>query len=420
MKLIPKKLTLLACLAMLTGCFFTACQQSDEPDSSNHKQTVWGSSWWFKGLDSLHPDSIVSADAHEITFYSPERWPISWESAKWVMTCWEYNDADINYYPQFGRGEWIMKDFIKEDKLVYNDWISFELVVESKYEYKVNVKVQPNNTGAERRALFSIIHYENCECVPNIFSENSIFLIVTQKPVIDTTPFEIKARYKNKTYTTQAHLDDVENLIFEDTEFSKMMEMLQKRKDIECVILEDDVVDYFDKEDMKSNPILNAINIHAENRDDKELTRANCPTHSENLNNGFDFMTSDALSYFGIFDGVNFKDTNFTKNLTGQYSAFDLEYINDAKLDNKTSSIALAYEAKDNDVCAVLTLYDQGGYSKGGIISDDMFYRMYMIATPSHPHVWHSDLKKVPCLNTSKSWNDRISSCSFHFGILGN
>ncbi|MDE6804305.1 MAG: hypothetical protein K2J29_06715 [Muribaculaceae bacterium] len=400
-------------LSLLMSTLLVACsnnQPTDEPDTPPGSYDV--TNYWFDGfIYHYHPDSIVSADAHELTFYTKKmRHDYHWDKTYMDITLWDYDAIDGYGIKGDNAGAWKGCDFKKDGNTLSYDWISFELVINGE-EYWVNVHVKPNDTGKERCARFEITEY------PEVYLTWRTTLIVTQKPVIDDTPFEIKARYKENIYSTQAHLDSMENLVFEDTEFSEMMKMLQNREDIECVILEDGIIDYFDNEDMKSNPILNALTTRASMVNTPELTRSGCPNHSENLHNGYRFMDSDAVGYFGLFDDTNFKDTYFAKSVTSKYTVFDLPYTGDAGLENKISSVALAYEATDKDVCAVLTLWEDGSYNFGDIYRKS--HRISLIATPSHPHVWHSNLKNVPCLNSSQSWNDRISSCSFHFGILG-
>ncbi len=402
-----------AIISLLTSTVFVGCgdsQQTDEPDTIPSGYRVSG--YYFDGFNRFsHPDSIVSADAHELTFYTKEmRHPYHWDKAETYISLWDYEEIEGYGIKGGNAGAWKTCDFTRDGNTISYDWISVELVIEGD-EYWANVSVKPNDTGKERCAQFEIIED------PYAGVTWCTYLIVTQKPVIDDTPFEIKARYKENIYSTQAHLDNLENLIFEDVEFSEMMTVLKNRDDIECVILEDGIVDYFDKADMESNPILNALTTRASTVNAPELTRAGCPNHSENLHNGYRFMAADAVGYFGLFDDVNFKDTYFAKSVTSKYTVFDLPHTESAGLENKISSVALAYEATDKDVCAVLTLWEDGSYNYGDIYHKS--HRISLIATPSHPHVWHSNLKKVPCLNSSKSWNDRISSCSFHFGILG-
>ncbi len=399
-----------AIIALLTSTVFVACsdsQQPDEPEGIISGYNVIG--YYFDGFSHhYHPDSIVSADAHELTFYTKvSRAPYHWDKAETYISLWDYEEIEGYGIKGGNAGAWKTCDFTRDGNTISYDWISVELVIEGD-EYWANVSVKPNDTGKERCAQFEIIED------PYAGVTWCTYLIVTQKPVIDDTPFEIKARYKENIYSTQAHLDNLENLVFENAEFSEMMTMLQNRDDIECVILEDGIVDYFDKNDMKSTPILNAITTPISTGDTPEVTRSVCPNHLENLHNGYRFMTLGAAGYFGLFEGVNFEDNCLAKNALSKYTVFELCNTEPMKMENNISSIALAYEATDTDVCAVLTLSDQRSYNYGYTP-----HRMFMIATPSNPHVWCSDLKKVPCLNTSKSWNDRICAYSFHFGVLG-
>ena len=86
-------------------------------------------------------------------------------------------------------------------------------------------------------------------------------------------------------------------------------------------------------------------------------------------------------------------------------------------LNDKVSSLAVAYYAPLRDYCFVLTVWEDKNYNHGD--SDRTKHRISFIANSDNPRTCVGNLKTVPCGNSSKSWNDRISSISMHFGNDG-
>ena len=91
--------------------------------------------------------------------------------------------------------------------------------------------------------------------------------------------------------------------------------------------------------------------------------------------------------------------------------------MRDIYLNGKVSSLAVAYNGDNAEICAVLTVWEDSYFNFGDY--DRTKHRISFIASKATPHISWPSLKKIKCMGSSNSWNDRISSFSFHFGYYG-
>lgn len=103
-------------------------------------------------------------------------------------------------------------------------------------------------------------------------------------------------------------------------------------------------------------------------------------------------------------------------NLLGLNKFEDCNKMSNKNLNDKVSSLAVSYNGTNKDVCAVLTIWEDSDYNNGD--NDRTKHRISVIATYDQRKVMYPDLKKIKCIGSSNSWNDRISSLSFHFGYV--
>ncbi|MDE5797339.1 MAG: hypothetical protein K2H75_09510 [Muribaculaceae bacterium] len=348
-------------------------------------------------------DSIIVSSSHELLFEALHNYSIDWERVLTILSvCNDYKFYDrwsLEYQQQWEAEEEINAF---DGAPVEADWIKVEIIKGTPFKLRISIK--KNETDKQRAACFMMCAFDGPIEIQGRF-------VIVQKPAVDSTPFKVKLRYKGKLYETEASLNENEELVFQNDEVTELMAMLRAKPGVETVLMDSEIVDFIDKEDLDKEPRLAALAA----RDG--MQRVTCPSHPGNWNAGFRFMETGAVGYCALFDDKNFSDTYFVKNLTSRYSVFDVLDMHNIGLNDKVSSIAVAYEATDNDVCAVLTLWEDDHFNHNDTWRNK--HRLSLIAAPYNAHAWWSDLKNVPCLGSSKSWNDRASSFSFHFGRLG-
>ena len=86
----------------------------------------------------------------------------------------------------------------------------------------------------------------------------------------------------------------------------------------------------------------------------------------------------------------------------------------DIVLNDKVTSLVVAYDGDDDEVCAVLTVWEVIHYNYGD--NDRTKHRLSFVASYESPRVMRDNLKNIKCIGSGDSWNDRISSYSFYFG----
>lgn len=347
-------------------------------------------------------DTILTADSHEFTIsmidnIQPKDWSIDWFN---VWTGKDISDTSEPMYTQ----SYAPIDYFHEGNSFGIDWITFEkLSTSTSPKLKISVK---KNESDKARGI-SIKFSDN--------SGNSGYFKLFQKRMPDQEPFTMKVRYKGTIYTTEAHLNINDGIEYSDPDFSRIMAEIDALNDVETVVLEDEIVDYFDMSDQQVSKAIHKLREKIDSSarcDIRELiptTRAMDP---------YRFQTTDALGYFAMFDDTGYKDTKVCANLNDLYAVDDCEYMRDIGLNDKVSSLAVAYAGTNSEICSVLTVWEDSYYNSGD--NDRTKHRISIVATKQNPQVSFSDLKKIKCINSSNSWNDRISSYSFVFGNYDN
>jgi hypothetical protein len=386
-------------LFLLVGVVLTSCS-SDDPVGLNG----------ITGFQEVYhyeiADSIVSADSHEFTLSmigsnQPKDWTI------WDVKLWS-GDEIPDSINQYTKGlEKISNDkFSQKGNSFGVEWISFEKQ-STETSPKLKVTIKENDTYLARGVMLLFGNEKKSGGLVDCG-----ILIIIQKPMPDMEPFMMKIRYKNTLYSTTAHLNMNEEIEYQDPIFSRVMEEIDGLKNVEAIVLEDDIVDYFDMDDNNTSKAIAKIRQRIDSatrcgiRDDVFTTRA--------AKDGYRFETSDALGYFAMFDDSGFDDTYVFKNLKDLNEVADESYMRNIGLNDKVSSLAVSYNGTNPEVCAVLTIWEDSYYNYGD--NDRTKHRISIVATKDNPKVSISKLKSVKCINSLSTWNDRISSYSFAFG----
>lgn len=383
-------------LLLLIGVISASCS-SDEPVGPGG----------ITGFDDVYNynirDTVISADSHEFTLsMTGDNQPKDWKLFEFKV----YEDKDIPDTINEFDINWRdpeKEDYFFEGNIFGVDWIKFEKqITTTSPELKISVE---KNTSTKARGVMLVFGNENGVRVKC----GHIFII--QKPMPDMSPFTMKIRYKGNLYSTSAQLNINEEIEYNDSEFSRIMDEIDGLKNIEAVIMEDDIVDYFDMSDVKMSKAVSSLSHIIDSaaicslRMDLPFTRAN---------DAYRYEDTQALGYFAMYDDSGFSDTQVHGNLYNLYEVLDEDYMRNIGLNDKVSSLAVSYKGMNPEICAVLTIWEDSYYNNGD--NDRTKHRISIIATKNNPKVSISKLKSVKCINSHNSWNDRISSYSFAFG----
>lgn len=386
-------------LSLLIGFILTSCS-SEDPVGPNG----------ITGFQDVYhyeiTDSIVYAGSHEFSLSmiggnQPKDWMI-WDFKLWSGK--EIPDS-INQYTE-GWEIPASGDFFQNGDSFGVDWISFEKQPTTTSP-KLQITVKENNSDLARGVML-LFGDEN----KSGGLVNSGILIIIQKPMPDLEPFVMKIRYKGTLYSTTAHLNVNEEIEYQDPVFSRVMDEIDGLKNVEAIVLEDDIVDYFDMDNGKTSESIAKIRQKIDSSTRCEIRNDLFSTRS--TKDGYRFESSDALGYFAMFDDSGFDDTYVFKNLTNLNEVADENYMRNIGLNDKVSSLAVSYRGTNSEICSVLTIWEDSYYNYGD--NDRTKHRISIIATKDNPEVSISKLKSVKCINSHNSWNDRISSYSFAFG----
>lgn len=330
----------------------------------------------------------------------------------------EWTDNNTTY-SQSPKGEtesndkWESANYEKSDNnRIGNDWITFERVIDDDDTSipQLHINVKHNDTG-KYRAVKLIIDNPSVELS---WSD----LVIAQKPEPDMSTFCVYARYKGIIHSSTARLNEYEETVYEDKDFSDFLIEFSKKPGIETIVVDNEIVDFIDDDDVAENPQLKSF-MEAINDSRPSIVRNDLFFGQYGrANTGFEYMTSSDVGYYALFDNDTFAGTNTYFNAPHFYAVSNIYKMWECNLNDKITSIALAYNGTDPSVCCVLTVWQDADCNNG----DDYRtkHRVSFIASYNQPRLTRSHLKNVPFLNSSGNWNDCISSISFHFGNYGS
>ena len=260
----------------------------------------------------------------------------------------------------------------------------------------LKVKIPANHTSGYREIHVNAV-YGHCFATARIVQspENSGTLV--ERDVM-------RIRVDGQIYSSGYDYDEENGYEFSNPQFCEILSMVESDDKWRMVVVESDIVDYIDVTRTNLDEYLRYLlsEIHTESRADIS---------------GFQYMGSGDTGYFAVFDNGDFKGSNIYKGLTDLYATFYIQNLKDWGMNDKISSVAVAYNGTNPNLCAVMTLWDDADWNHGD--ESRSKHRLSVIASYFNRKVTYSSLKNVKCLNSSKNWNDRISSISCHFGYWG-
>lgn len=375
----------------LAMVYLSSCDKNDDPKFTDVQP----------GFRFETPDTLVSAASHD---FDVKVTPI--QGVATPLKDWEFFSVSVwnDALASNDSDGWEIVSMGLTGKEIDLGWIKLSKIPGAELP-KLSCEIKANTTSQNRKVRI-IIGERNGSII------RSGEIILSQKcESVDEEFFEVKAEYKGKLYTTMASLDENEHLVYENEEFASLIRYLSTKSGVETVLIGDDVVRFYDDETPEEleavNQLMNPVPFtqKIELRNDIFTSRAG---------DAFWYLNSGAIGYCALFDDTDFRDSYIYKNLTDLNESYDVSNMKDHNLNNKISSVAVYYGGSDMTICAVLTVWQYANYNYGD--DNRTKHRLSFIAPWYNSKSTWSNLKKVPCLNSSDSWNDMITSFSFHFG----
>ena len=369
----------------------------------------------YIGMDCIaNPDTVVNASAHEyLVEFDKNKCPDNmndWYFNLISMYDYEYGDNGIDNWYLMSEGQSYEGVTCEKmsDNCVSLGWIIAEKIDDGgSPKFKITIKENASNKKRAARIGLGLRAGK--------YADYGCEYFVYQDGASSNEPYEVKIRYKSRVYTSMAHIDEDGNAVYEDSLFLEKLREIGSRDDVEAFVMGNDgIVDYFDSDDFASQPALKRMMqpISA-----SEIVNVHPVSATRGYSSMFAHCDDTALGFVEMFDDNNFKDTSIHQNLYEPFRCFDVVKMEDRGLNDKISSLVLTYQGDDPDICAVLTVWEDSFFNNGD--NDRTKHKINFVASYKNRMAFSVNLKSVPCMNSSNTWNDRISSCSFHFGYYG-
>lgn len=231
--------------------------------------------------------------------------------------------------------------------------------------------------------------------------------------------FTAHAIYKGVTYSSTAVIKN-DSLYYLDEGFNKLIETIITTPGSVAFVRNDSCTEYFDtQEDFFSKYGIRELN-EQEVTNLKTVQKLNQypVTHSitGNYQNAYNQMQDDDMAYVGLFDDKYFSDTHLYLHLKDPLEIQDISHMKSVGLNDKVSSLMIRYNMDDREACALLEVWEDSYFNHED--NDRTKHRTYFMASYVQSTNAVGDLKKVSCFHAHDSWNDRISSISFHIGYI--
>lgn len=269
----------------------------------------------------------------------------------------------------------------------------------------LKVCLDRNNTGKQRELMLIIVSDQGYDPINHTAIAGKVRII--QDPETENYgTFSLKAKYKDKLYTTEAEFDSDGNYVFHNSEYADLMNRIDADPTVQMVIFDNNTINYYDDQDISRNKIYQDILSLEQKPADESQTRGS----------GFEDFDSSYLGYVSLHDNDHFGGKKLSKGLTNFHFTWNLPNLKDYGMNDKVTSIAAAFNHDSPLICTVLTIWDDADFNHGDNYRKK--HRLSVIASKFAPRVTLDDLKKIKKIGSSKSWNDCISSISFHFGYL--
>ena len=231
--------------------------------------------------------------------------------------------------------------------------------------------------------------------------------------------FAVHALYKNTDYYSLAVLTN-DSISYLDGRYKELMEIIGNISGSASFMHTDGSIEYFDsQEEFYAKYGIRELNEQEKSRC-LNTERLNVPFRPSargivaNHQNALAQMNDNDLVYAGVYDDTYYSDTHIFMHITDPYQIHEYPHLKSQSLNDKISSLVVLYNMNDPDLCAILTVWEDSNYNTDD--HDRTKHRTNFVATYTNRTNTVGNLKKVSCFNAHDSWNDRISSLSFHIG----
>lgn len=355
------------------------------------------------------PDSIMSGNEHDLTLDvsadSPDLTQWNFVLAN-VADFWNH---DFQYYQSIENVQWIisgpyLNTSVKNDTLFFDDWLkAYKIWDQGKYKLKVEMRANHSGKMRGARIYVGVDKKHEIPCGELIILQDYI--------KSEDQPLEVKFRYKGKLYSSQATINADSCLVYTDESVGRLQDSISSLPGIRAIVFEDNTIDYYDHKDQAATQQVK----RAMQRAIPTLQNGN-RVKRKSYHDPLRYLDRNSKGGFAIFDDDNFHDTDFHYNLYDYFGAYDNTFIKSLGLNDKVSSLAVSYLGSEENVVAVLTVWEDSSYNNGDINRSK--HRISFVATYRNPHICPDNLNALPLNGSRKTWNDRISSLSFHFGNI--
>lgn len=185
--------------------------------------------------------------------------------------CVEYKDGKlVDHYPPhtpevFERHPYQSTDFINEMPVSYPapgveyhplDWVTVKNIQNPGDPVTFQITISENNTGELRGFCIHINgeKWENGVTIP--YGELRIYQLPTEEKTSDVN---MKIRYRGEIYESSAEIDQDGCYHYDNPEFAQMIEKLSTDSNIDMIILDDEIVDYYDIDNPKYLEFLSSL-----------------------------------------------------------------------------------------------------------------------------------------------------------------
>jgi hypothetical protein len=357
------------------------------------------------GYTTSIADETISADKQELYITVS---PLNGSEYKDASN-WKFFQIADSLYPEkdgwvFGRDVDVITNNGK--KVSHDGWIDMENITINGINYlHLNISENIGDARAVR------ITFANFEGYPMLKGGQ---VIIRQEAAPDYSTFEAKARYKDKLYTSTAHHDKDGTIVYDDESFSSLMSYLDELDAVEVFVTGDCIVNYFDSEDIENNPQVNKMIRKIDTSAMQQLNALKLNNFSSRSDSNSEY--GQEIASCELYDDSDFSDTSAKKSLTELTDIWDVTNLKQLNLNDKISSLIVKYNITDENLCAILTIWEDSDFNHGD--SDRTKHRINFIANKYTPKTT-AKLKDLHCIGSRNTWNDRISSSSFHIGYNG-
>lgn len=394
-------------------CFvvFTGCGQEEDLSQNSYDQVEVVPKYSLSVADTVFFNALSNKLCLTVT---------SLDDSNAIILDWDHlvsntYNADLGSDPWMAYGPNLKNTFTKEElskSVVEDDWLTYQLIEEDGVQ-KILISLEDNNTGEIRGKRIYIYkklsnnYYGMGQCI--IFQYPEDYLV--------------KVRYKGKKYESYANADLWGNVTYKDQGMSELIDMLSAKEDVETIVMDNEEVLFFDKEDVQTNykvkDLINEIDnsCYCQELANSQVNNVGDDRMSRLSYDPFAWNDPDNYGYYAVFEDSEFRGYKNYYNFIGLMIYLDLYDLSEHNLQDKISSLAVAYNYTDPTICSVLVLWENEHWNYND--SNRSKHRISFVASYDNPQISRNKLSTIPCLNGG-NWNDKASSLSFYFGNYDN